>query len=97
MSRYVLSRRADRDLDKVWDDIAEDSPRRADRFVRGLHAKFRKLAQQPGTGGSAERSPDDLRELTVKPYVVFYRPIDGGVEVVRIIHGSRDIDAMSFG
>jgi toxin ParE1/3/4 len=24
-------------------------------------------------------------------YTVFYRPIDGGIELIRIIHGARDI------
>jgi hypothetical protein len=24
--------------------------------------------------------------------VVFYRPVDGGIEVIRVLHGARDID-----
>ncbi len=30
----------------------------------------------------------------VLPYVVFYRPAEDTIEVVRVLHGSRDIDTI---
>lgn len=27
-------------------------------------------------------------------YLIFYRPIEGGIEVVRVIHGARDLPSV---
>jgi toxin ParE1/3/4 len=27
-------------------------------------------------------------------HLIFYRPIEGGIEIVRVLHGARDIDAV---
>jgi len=35
-----------------------------------------------------------LRSLPVGNYVVFYRGREGGIEVIRVLHGARDIDAL---
>jgi len=35
-----------------------------------------------------------LRSLPVGNYLVFYLPLDDGIEVVRVLHGSREIDAL---
>lgn len=43
---------------------------------------------------AAEARPDlapRLRSSTVGNCIVFYRPIDDGIEVVRVLHGARDI------
>ena len=32
-----------------------------------------------------------LRSLPLGNYIIFYRPIDDGIEVVRILHGARDL------
>jgi len=34
-----------------------------------------------------------LRSLAVGRYVIFYLPIPGGVQIVRVLHGARDIEA----
>jgi toxin ParE1/3/4 len=51
----------------------------------------------PGMG--TRYDPDELRyaDLRYFPvsrfrmYLVFYRPVDGGIEVLRVLHGARDI------
>jgi toxin ParE1/3/4 len=35
-----------------------------------------------------------LRSFPVKPYIVFYIKLDDGIEVVRILHQSRDIERL---
>ena len=35
-----------------------------------------------------------LRSFPVKNYLIFYRPIDEGIEIVRILHGSQDIETI---
>jgi toxin ParE1/3/4 len=69
----------------------------ADRFFAQAEATFARLASMPGMGARYE--PDeplyaDLRDFPVsrfRDYLVFYRPIPGGIEVYRVLHGARDI------
>lgn len=36
----------------------------------------------------------EIRSLAVGRYVVFYLPLSRGIEVVRVLHGSRDIESV---
>lgn len=52
----------------------------------------------PGIGKRYEHDNPALAELRYIPlssrfkvYIVFYRPIDGGVEIARVLHGAREI------
>jgi toxin ParE1/3/4 len=51
-------------------------------------------ANQPGIGRPRDDLKPGLRSFVVKSYVVFCRVVDGTVEVVRVLHGSRDIEAI---
>ena len=50
------------------------------------------LAQFPTMGVSRDRLLEGLRSFPVKPYIVFYILIPDGIEILRIIHQSRDIE-----
>ena len=45
----------------------------------------------PGMGPARPDLAPDLRYLPVASYLIFYRPITGGIEVARVIHGARDV------
>ncbi|XSG85853.1 MAG: type II toxin-antitoxin system RelE/ParE family toxin [Methylohalobius sp. ZOD2] len=85
--------RANRDLLEIWDYIANDSLDRADGLIATFDRKFRMLAEQPETGRRREELAENLRSLAVGRYVIFYRPIPNGIEVVRVLHGARDLYA----
>ena len=36
----------------------------------------------------------EVRSLPVGPHMVFYRPIQSGIEVLMVVHGSRDIPTL---
>jgi toxin ParE1/3/4 len=36
----------------------------------------------------------ELRSVLVSPYVVFYRVTELSVDIVRVLHGRRDLDAI---
>ncbi|MFZ0942680.1 MAG: type II toxin-antitoxin system RelE/ParE family toxin [Syntrophobacteraceae bacterium] len=86
--------RARSDLADIWDYIADDSEVRADAFVEAIDQKFHALAAQPNLGRGRDELAKILRSLPVGRYVIFYRPIPGGVEIIRVLHGSRDVDAI---
>lgn len=94
MPSLVARPRALTDLAEIWAYIAEDSPERADAFADLLAAKFETLARRPGIGRPRPELAENLRSFTIGRYVIFYLPLFRGVEIVRVLHGSRDIDAI---
>jgi toxin ParE1/3/4 len=97
MSEYRLTQEARQDLDEIWLYIAEDNPPAADDLLDALYERFVLLAQQPFLGRARPELAPNLRSFPVGNYVIFYRPIDDGVEIARVLRGSRDIDALFSG
>ncbi|PZV27272.1 MAG: type II toxin-antitoxin system RelE/ParE family toxin [Snowella sp.] len=83
---------AELDLLNIWDYIADDSPDRADDFLDRIESKLMSLAQNSGLGRKRSELLPDLRSFPIDNYVVFYQQIDGGIDVIRLLHGSRDIE-----
>lgn len=82
------------DLKDIYRHIAEYHPPAAGALIRQLHAKAQMLAAVPQMGqGVPELSPG-LRRFPFGSYVIFYYPIQGGVDIVRILHGARDRDSI---
>jgi toxin ParE1/3/4 len=94
MPSVVLGPRALADLAEIWAYIAEDSPDHADAFVDLLDSKFQALSRRPGLGRLRPDLHPDIRSLAIGRYVVFYLPLSRGIEVVRVLHGSRDIESV---
>jgi len=93
MARVKQSGRARDDLREIWLFIAKDNAAAADRLIRHFNDIFKQLAEHPKMGRSRMSLAPDLRSHPVGSYVVFYRLIDRGIEIVRVLHGARDIDA----
>lgn len=85
------------DLAEIWAFIADDSEATADRFLGVLEQKFRLLSSQPEMGRLRAELMPALRSFPVGRYVVFYLPVPDGIELVRVLHGSRDIGVHDFG
>ena len=94
MCTVVVRPRALDDLAEIWAYIADDSPDQADAFVDLVDSKFQALSRRPGLGRRRPELSPDIRSLTVGRYVVFYLPLSRGIEVVRVLHGSRDIESI---
>ena len=96
MTQYVLSEDADRDLDGIWDYIAEDNIDAADRWIGRLFDAFDAIGNMPGIGHKRE-------DLTAYPvlfwpvgaYLIIYRSNHRApsrpVEIVAVTRGGRDI------
>ena len=91
MSRYRLSEQSLLDLDDLWLYIASDNVTAADRFIDELVGKFQALATQPGIGRTRDELGESLRSFPVGNYVIFYRAMQDGIEVVRVLSGFLDI------
>ncbi len=91
MARVVRSEQAQQDLEGILDYLDSQSDQAADRFATKFDQTCDLHAMHPQIGGSAEEYAPALRYFTVWNYAIFYRPIEDGIEIVRMIHGARDI------
>jgi toxin ParE1/3/4 len=91
MNQYRVSDAARSDLDEIWFYIAQDDPNIADRFLRLIVSRFPKLTSMPQMGWQREELSPRLRSFPVGNYIIFYRQMENGVEIVRVLHGSRDL------
>ena len=98
MSEPKLTEQAEADLDELWAYIAANNPSAADRMVDAVLEGSRKHVRFPGMGQNRDDVRPGLRCFVVSPYVVFYRPLEDTIEVLRILHGARDIGrSIDFG
>jgi toxin ParE1/3/4 len=94
MSRVTRDRAAQRDLDEIWDYIAQESVAAANRLIDMIVETCNRLALQSEMGRLRPELASNLRSFTVGNYVIFYRPTQDGIEVARMLHGARDIEAL---
>ena len=93
MATILRRPQAEADILEIWAFIAEDSVAEADRWVDKLDVKFALWSTQPMMGRARDELLAGIRSFPMGRYVVFYQPLSGGIDVVRVLHGSRDIDA----
>ena len=92
MSVPHISPRASGDLTEIWSYIADDSAGNADAFIDKLYETMQLLSRQPGSGRHREELASGIQSFPFGRYIIFYRAVTGGVEIVRVLHGARDIE-----
>jgi len=91
MRRVVVSPQAEQDLIDIWLYIAEDQPINADHFLDRLETQVSKLAEFVDMGVARDELAEALKSFPVGRYILFYRVTQEGVELVRVLHSSRDV------
>jgi toxin ParE1/3/4 len=94
---HRLAPEAEADLDDIWYYIAKESNsiQIADRFIESIANRFFLLATNPHIGRSRDEDlRPGLRSFPVGQYVIIYRIEDNNVLVLRVIRGSRNIEAL---
>jgi toxin ParE1/3/4 len=86
---------AKQDLRDIWRGLTEyNGLDFADRTLTNIESKFRLLAQFPSSGRVRDELLAGLRSYPAGDFVIFYRILDTTVEVVRVLHGRRDVDTI---
>jgi toxin ParE1/3/4 len=87
---------AKRELDDIHDYIGVErqSPLAAANLVVEIYVTANLYATQPEMGESREDLGQDLRIFSVKAYIVVYRALPDGIEVLRVVDGRRDYPAL---
>jgi len=93
MSRVLHRRQAAADIAEIWQHIARDKPAAADRWIDDLDQQFGLLARQPLMGRERQELADGVRSFPFGRYVIFYVALADGIDVLRVLHSSMDIDA----
>jgi toxin ParE1/3/4 len=94
MPTLILSPEAEQDLVDIWLYIAEDQPVNADHFLERLEKIAQKLAEFTDLGVERLDLAPDIKSFPVDRYMLYYRPNDHGIELVRVLHGSRDVNLL---
>jgi toxin ParE1/3/4 len=84
-----------RDLENILDYLAEqNSLNKAEDFLAKINKKCRTLANFPNMGKSRDELLPSLRSFPIDNYLIFYRPINNGIEILRIVSGYRDLNIL---
>ena len=85
--RLVVTPRAVRDLDRIRDYIAADSPRAAERFISALRADLDKLIPFSFMAQAVSTHPR-FRRLPYGAYVIFYEVTEAAVLIRAVEHSA---------
>jgi toxin ParE1/3/4 len=94
MTRFVLTAEAKSDLEQIWQYIAAESEIAAAQAIAEIVQRFPRLAEFPEMGRERTELSPSMRSFPVGRYIIFYRPGELGVAIVRILHGARDIEGL---
>ncbi|MGC1484467.1 MAG: type II toxin-antitoxin system RelE/ParE family toxin [Candidatus Acidiferrum sp.] len=92
MTQLRISPRAGEDLLEIWSYIADDSEANADAFIDKIYETMELLARQPGLGRHRDELAPGIQSFPVGRYIIFYRVLINAIEIVRVLHGTRDIE-----
>jgi toxin ParE1/3/4 len=97
MARMVIKPLADQDLSEQAAYIERDNPGATARFQAAIQKLLANLVLMPRLGVLYHLHSTRLHGIRMHPvpgfrnHLVFYRPTEEGIEVVRVLHGARDI------
>ena len=101
MTKHVrLTPRARDDIIEGALYIAGDDPAAAERFLTAVERTFDTLARSPHIGAARTFANPLLQGVRMFPvtgfrnHLVFYRPVDTAVEIIRVLHAARDIEGL---
>lgn len=93
MSRFVLTPAAEGDLLKIIEYLEGDNPEAVLKVVDALDEAMQRLAENPWIGHvRPDLTDEDVRFWPVFKYLVVYRPETKPLEIVRVLHGRRDVE-----
>ena len=98
MSRYAhYESEACQDIEGIFDYLDEHAGESvADRFYDAVIETVERLVRSPNLGERFPTQNPKLQGMRVwrvdgfPQHLIFYRPVDGRLEILRVFHGARD-------
>jgi toxin ParE1/3/4 len=92
---YIVTEEADRDVDAQADYYRDrGTPGTAERWLLRTRKAFEFVAANPGLGEEVRPGLRAWRVEKFKQHLVIYRAMPERVEIVRVVHGASDLDAI---
>lgn len=79
---------------EITDYFAGYDVESGERFLCKFNRKCSQLVTFPKSGKSYASIRPGLRGISIDGYVIFYRLLDNGIEILRVVSGRRDFPAM---
>jgi len=93
--KIAVAPEAERDLEDILEYIAADNPSAAGSLAESFDKSIARLAELPYMGPSMHVPlRKGFRKVTVFPYLVIYRVTSDTVQIVRVVHSSRDLPSL---
>lgn len=85
--------KAKEDLEELWFYIAieKNNPENAERFISLLGNRFIEIAESPNIGLVRNDLAEGIRQFPFKNFLIFYKIIENGIEVSRVLYGPRNL------
>ena len=90
------SRKARSDLVELALFYGERNPAAAMKLLDRVEKAADLLSRHSLIGRSRPDLRQDLRSFPVRPLIIFYLPSQQGIEIVRVLHGARNIGPEMF-
>jgi toxin ParE1/3/4 len=94
MSRYIINVLASQDLNAIADYFTENNLEAGERFFSDFNRKCQQLVAFPNSGKSYGQIRPYLRGLSLEGYIIFYRVLNNGIEILRVASGCRNLPSL---
>ncbi len=94
MTQYLIAPDAAKDLDEISEYYAAHNIEAGEKLIGEFEAKCKYLVSFPKIGKSYRILRVDLRGISFSGYIIFYRVTENVVEILRVVSGSRDLEAL---
>jgi toxin ParE1/3/4 len=100
MNQVIRTPRAEQDLEEIAIHIGQKNHQAALRFLHAAERAFELLAHMPGIGSPWETTNPKFLDLRFhrirryKNYLIFYKLTSDAIVVIRVLHGSRDLETL---
>ena len=94
MSQYLINALAMQDIDNIASYLADINLETTDRFLQAFDRKCKQLGAFPLSGKSYPQLRADLRGISFQSYIIFYRILADGIEIMRVVSGRQDLQRL---
>jgi toxin ParE1/3/4 len=94
LTQYLIAPDAARDLDEISEYYAVHNIEAGEKLLDEFEARCKYLVNFPKIGKSYQLLRADLRGISFSSYIIFYRANEDIVEILRVVSGSRDLEAV---
>jgi toxin ParE1/3/4 len=94
MNQCLISPLAIRDLDSISEYFLNINIETGEMLFQDFTKKCEKLLLFPQMGRSYEYIRQGMRGLPLNGYIIFYQVVDNNIEILRVVNGRQDLEAL---